>query len=270
MSEQYLHRDDAPFGEGVWERIDSAVVETAKGQLSARRLLHTMGPYGLGLKTLPFGDAPTGGKTVEGVTVTASCLVPLAMLYSEFSLPVRDIAAYEQSGLPLDLGPATRAAIALARQEDQLIFNGFDSLGAKGLLNTPGVRSIKLKAWNEVGAAVQDIISAVNELDNAGFQGPYALALTPKSYNHLLRLYPQGNITELEHVRQIVTDGVVKAPGLTGGGVLVATNGPFANIVIGQDMMTAFIGPAAGQYEFAISETIALWLKQPEAVCVLK
>ena len=54
-------------------------------------------------------------------------------------------------------------------------------------------------------------------------------------------------MTELEHIRQIVTDGVVKAPGIPGGGVLVDTSGPFANIVLGQDLMTSFVGPAPGR-----------------------
>jgi uncharacterized linocin/CFP29 family protein len=54
------------------------------------------------------------------------------------------------------------------------------------------------------------------------------------------------------------------------GGVLVARGGPFADIILGQDLMTAFIGPAAGRYEFTVSESVSLWLSQPEAVCVLK
>ena len=77
-------------------------------------------------------------------------------------------------------------------------------------------------------------------------------------------------MTELEHIRQIVTDGVVKAPGIPGGGVLVDTSGPFANIVLGQDLMTAFVGPAPGEYQFSIFETVTLWLRVPQAVCVLK
>ncbi len=270
MSEQYLHRSDAPFGNSVWEQIDHAVVESAKSQLSGRRVLHTMGPFGLGFKAVPLNDTTSAGKTVEGVTISASCAMPVAMLRSDFTLSVRDIAAFEQSGAPLDLSAATKAAIAVARQEDQLVYGGFQPLGATGLLNTPGTRSVKLKPWNEPGAPVEDVINAATELDNAGFHGPYALALTPKSYNHLFRKYPQGDMTELEHVRQIATDGVIKAAGIAGGGVLVDTSGPFANIVLGQDLMTAFVGPAPGEYQFSIFETIALWLRVPQAVCVLK
>ena len=80
MSEQYLHRGDAPFGDGVWEAIDSAVVGAAKSQLAGRRLLHTIGPQGLGSKVFPFGDSPVPGNTVEGVTVSSSCMIPVAMI----------------------------------------------------------------------------------------------------------------------------------------------------------------------------------------------
>ncbi|MEN6578639.1 MAG: family 1 encapsulin nanocompartment shell protein [Phycisphaerales bacterium] len=267
MSEQYLHRGDAPFGDGVWEQIDHAVVEAAKSQLSGRQILHTMGPFGLGLKAVPLGDAQAKGKTVEGVTVSTSDGLPLAMLRSGFSLPVRDIAAYAQSGVPLDLGSAAQAAIAVARQEDQLVYNGF---GGTGLLNASGVGSVKLKTWNEVGAAVEDIINAATELDNADFHGPYTLALAPKLYNRLFRRYSEGQMTELEHIRQIATGGVIKAAAIPAGGVLVDTSGSFASIVLGQDLMAGFVGPSAGEYEFSVSETLALWIKQPQAVCVLK
>jgi uncharacterized linocin/CFP29 family protein len=269
-SEKYLNRGDAPFGDRVWEEIDKVVVETAKGLLTGRRLLHTITPDGLGLKALPFRDTPVPGKTVEGVTVSTSCMVPVAMIQSEFSLSARDIAAFEENGVPLDVNRVILAALALARQEDQVIFEGFPSLNVVGLLNTPGCRSVKLRSWNQPGDAVADIISAVTELDQAGFPGPYSLALTPASYNHLFRLYPHSELTELEHVRQIATDLVVKAPALSGGGVLIDTSGPYARIVLGQDMATSFTGPGPARYELAILESLALWIQVPEAICVLK
>ncbi len=269
-SEKYLNRGDAPFGDQIWEQIDKTVVETAKGQLTGRRLLHTISPDGLGLKTLPFRDTPVSGRTVEGVTVSSSCMIPVAMIQSEFSLSIRDVAAFEEARVPLDVNPVVKAALAVARQEDQLIFEGLPPLSTVGLLNTPGVRSVKLRPWNQPGDAAADIVNAVTELDRAGFPGPYSLALTPASYNHLFQLYPHSELTELEHVRQIATDLVVKAPAIPGGGVLVDTSGPYASIVLGQDMATSFTGPGPARYEFAIIESLALWVQVPEAICVLK
>jgi uncharacterized linocin/CFP29 family protein len=270
MAENYLNRGDAPFGDKVWEQIDTTVVEAAKSQLSGRRLVHTIGPYGPGVKALPFRDFPVGGKMVEGVTVESSCIIPVVMIHSEFSLSVRDIAAFEQAGTPFDLNAVAEAAIAAAREEEQVIYNGLAALNTVSLLNTPGTRSVKLRPWNAVGDAVEDIIAAVTELDSGGFMGPYALALTPKSYNHLFRRYQYGDMTELDHVRQIVTDNIVKAPALPGGGILIDTSGPFVDIVLGQDLMTSFVGPAPGQYQLSILESIALWVRVPGAICVLK
>ena len=77
-----------------------------------------------------------------------------------------------------------KAALAVARQEDQLVFDGFPSLTTVDLLSKPGARSVKLRPWSQPG-------DAVTELDRAGSPGPHSLALTPASYNHLSNCTPQ-------------------------------------------------------------------------------
>lgn len=270
MSDKFLHRDDAPFSEKVWERIDQAVVEAAKGQLSARRVLHVEGPYGLGLKSLPSVEKEIAEAAGEGVSLAASSATPVAAIQSAFTLSARDVAAFEGTGLPLDLRAAVAAAMSCARQEDALLFSGAKALGVEGLLTAKGTQSLKLKSWEELGGAVNDLIQGVTILDKAGFHGPYALALTPALYNLLFRRYRQGNVTEIEHMRTVVTDGVVKAPAINAGGVLIASGRQFASIVLGQDLMTAFVGPSGRNYELVISESLALRLAEPAAVCVLK
>ncbi len=56
MADKYLGRDDSPFGDEIWGKLDEVVVAAAKSQLSGRRLLDMQGPYGLGLKSLPLAD----------------------------------------------------------------------------------------------------------------------------------------------------------------------------------------------------------------------
>lgn len=270
MSHHHLLRDDAPFGSTVWSRVDEAVLGAAKAQMSARRLLHIDGPYGLGLKTVPGPEAPAGKPDVEGVTLSAAAGVPVAEILASFSLPARDIAAFETSGLPIDLAPAAQAGAACARQEDALIFGGSKALGAPGLLSAKGTQTARLKAWTEPGAAAENLIDALTKLDAAGCHGPYSLALGPELYNLLFRRYNQGNQTEIDHVRTFVTDGIVKAPALGDSGVLLASGRQYASIVVGQDLSVGFTGPADGSYEFFVSETLALRLAVPDAVCVLK
>ncbi len=96
------------------------------------------------------------------------------------------------------------------------------------------------------------------------------MALAPAEYNLLLRRYPQGDGTELDHIRTIVTEGVVKAPGLKKGGVLLASGSYFTSLVIGQDMTIGYIGPEGNNMLFHVIESLALLVKVPASICVLK
>ncbi len=262
MASKYLGRESAPFGEEVWAALDAAMIEAAKSQLAGRRLLPLEGPYGLGLKAVPLPEE----EVASGMFVSKT--LPLVFLVEEFEMPLRDIAAYERDGLALNLQPVAQAAIALARREDELLFHG--AAGVPGLLNAPGVQKMKLSDWSEVGTAMDDLIKAVTALDAEGFHGPYALGLAPARYNLLFRRYPQGPTTEMEHVRTLITGGLVKVPALREGGVLLAVGRQFASIVLGQDMRVGFIGPDEEGLEFTVSESIALYLKVPASVCVLE
>lgn len=266
----FLHRDDAPFSGAVWERIDNVVVEAAKSMLSARRILHVEGPYGLGIKSVPGPDAVLEDQGEDSAGLSSGAVTPLGLVSKTFGLSARDIAAFEQTGMPFSPGPAAQAAIACARREDDLLFNGSKAMGVTGLLNAKGVQSVKLGTWNQVGGAADDLIKAATALDDAGLHGPYTLALAPKRYNLLFRRYEQGNMIELEHLRSLITEGIAKVPALSAGGVLLASGRQFATVVLGQDLVTGFVGPADGGYEFNVSESLALRLLQPKAVCVLK
>lgn len=262
MSSNYLGRSDAPISAETWALLDRAMVDSAKSVLAGRRLLEIEGPYGLGLKAVPLEDC----RVSECLAV--SQFVPVHMVSTRFSLGLRDIVSYEQNGLPFSAAPAAQAAIECARQEDALIFEG--AAGIAGLTTHEATGSYALSSWNTVGKAADDIIQAMITLDEAGYHGPYALALAPARYNLLFRRYLQGQSTELEHIRTIVTDGIFKAPVLKSGGVLLATGKRYASIVLGQDMMVGYVGPAGDSLEFSITESLALLIREPASICVLR
>jgi uncharacterized linocin/CFP29 family protein len=262
METKYLGRDDAPIKPETWNLLDSTMVDAAKTVLTGRRLLHIEGPYGLGLKAVPLEDCS------ESECMLVSQFVPVHMISTTFSLGVRDLLSYEQNGLPFSASPVSDAAIKVAQMEDSIVFEG--APGTPGLLTVTGSNSQKLASWSTVGKAADDIIQAMITLDEAGYHGPYALALSPGRFNLLYRRFMQGVGTELEHLKSIVTDGIFKAPALKNGGVLIATGQQYASIVIGQDMTAGFVGPVGDALEFSISESLALLVREPASICVLK
>ncbi|MEN6355872.1 MAG: family 1 encapsulin nanocompartment shell protein [Armatimonadota bacterium] len=267
MANKYLGRDDFSGSEEVWARLDEIVISSAKSQLSARRLLDIEGPYGLALKSVPLPDRIVKEADPK---VMAGGVLSVPLIETTFSLGARDLAAFESGGFSLDTEAVATAAINMASAEDALIFEGSKELGIEGLLNAKGVQSVKLGNWDEVGAAANDIIKAINALDTAGFHGPYLLALSPDLHNLLYRLYPQGYQVEMQHVESIVGSSVIKAPGIKNGGALLAAGKQFASIIIGQDMTAGFVGPEDGRFVFSISESLTPYIRVPASVCVLK
>ena len=57
------------------------------------------------------------------------------------------------------------------------------------------------------------------------------------------------------------------APNVAG---LLAAQVRCASIVLGQDMNVGYIGPAGSRQEFSISESLAVRIRQPEAICILE
>jgi uncharacterized linocin/CFP29 family protein len=265
----YLQREDAPFGGEVWELLDATVAGVAASQLSVRRVVETVGPYGYGLKQLPGTDELIAEQ--DGVGIAASQAIPVVQLSTSFTLSRRDIAAFKASGVTPSLAPVAQAALSIAAQEDKILLEGSKKNAVAGITSAEGISKVALRDWKEVGAAADNLIEAVSVLDKAGFHGPYSLALTPDKYNLLFRRYPQGNATELEHVSQLITGGVVKAPALSAGGILLASGPQYVAILMGQDLKVGFVGPTGDMgYEFTISESFALQVRAPGAICVIK
>ena len=51
---------------------------------------------------------------------------------------------------------------------------------------------------------------------------------------------------------------------------LLATGKQYASIVLGQDMTTGFVWPAGDSLGFSISESLALLVREPASICVLR
>ena len=104
MANKYLAREDAPFDAEIWDVLDAAMKQAAKNQLVGRRLLDVQGPFGLGLKSVPLGDAESESGLI------ASQVLPVLFIQESFTLGTRDVANYEREGIALDTCPVSDAA----------------------------------------------------------------------------------------------------------------------------------------------------------------
>lgn len=261
-----LNRAPAQLPEPVWQAIEGAAVEAAKRRLTARRFIDVEGPFGVGLTAIEAGNddycrAPAADEA--GAVMGRAISVP--MLRRPFRLSVRRLAAHLDLGQPLDLTPAEEAAEAVATREEDFIYHGQQAFSLPGLLTHEGRQRVEGGDWAGVDRALADVLAAVTRLDEAGYLGPYALALPPPLYNGLFRLYPGSDVMQLEHLRRLCTRGIFKAP--IAEGVLVDPR--VGAIVLGQDLRAGYIRQDGVHYEFYLSESIVLRIDEPRAVCAI-
>jgi uncharacterized linocin/CFP29 family protein len=268
----YLSRESSPLPAELWQQIDAAVVETARGTLSGRRFLHLGGPLGIGASVVPIDDATTVGEVVKDgiITTQGRRYVELPLLYEDATLLARDLETAAASGLVPDLAAIRSAARAVARKEDRLIFIGNPDRGYEGLVTAQGVNTIERKDWSAGENAFADVAYGIEVLLEKGIAGEEVLVLSPDLALQLQRLQPGTGLLERDRVAELVGGHVVVSPALgTGKAVLVCAESENMELVVGQDMTTAFLEQSGLNSSLRVLETILLRIKHREAVVVL-
>jgi uncharacterized linocin/CFP29 family protein len=262
----YLNRHAAPFGDGVWQRLDEAAVHAARDVLTGRRFLDVEGPYGVGLTSVEVGNddfCRQPGPEEAGAVMGRAISVP--MLRKDFRLSIRRIAAYRDMGQPFHVEPVQAAAEAVAAREEEFVYYGQPDFQLPGLLTAEGRQHHDGGDWTDLDRALEDVLAAVNALDARRFRGPYALALAHPLYNGLFRRYAGTDMLQLEHLRRLCQRGVYKAS--IEGGVLVDPR--VGRLVIGQDLMAGYANQDGVHYHLYLSESLVLMIEEPGAICTI-
>ncbi|MEG6585017.1 family 1 encapsulin nanocompartment shell protein [Dendrosporobacter sp. 1207_IL3150] len=276
----FLDRNAAPLTEAEWGRIDEAVISTARRTLVARRVIDVLGPLGSGVYSIPYsvfsGKSPTGIDMVgenEDFVVEASrrATINLPILYKDFKIMWRDVEADRHLGLPIDVSTAAVAGNFVAVQEDNLIFNGNEELGHDGLFTVKGRQTVDICNWDEPGSALADVVKAVGKLSQAGHYGPYAMVVSPILFGRMVRVFGNTGMLELDQVKALISGGVHYSNVISGSkAVVIATGSQNLNLAVGQDMVTAYMGPTNMNHVFRVLETIALLVRRPDAICTIE
>ena len=111
---------------------------------------------------------------------------------------------------------------------------------------------------------------AIAKLRGAGFTGPYAAVMSPEMYARLAGLMQHGR-REVEMVERLLGAGLFQSTVVPVGQVLLLSPQDWnVDLVVGQDIITAYVGNEGLDHRFRIFETLALRIKRPEAICLLK
>lgn len=270
---------DSPLTNVEFGELDQTVIEAARRQLVGRRFIELYGPLGRGIQSI-FNDIylenyeakmDFQGSFDTDIESNKRVNYTIPMLYKDFVLYWRDLDQAKVLDIPIDFSPAANAARDVAILEDQMIFHGSKEFDIPGLMNVKGRSTHLVGNWYESGSAFQDVVEARNKLLEMKHNGPFALVLSPELYSLLHRVHKDTNVLEIEHVRELVTDGVFQSPVLKGKtGVLVNTGRNNLDLAISEDFETAYLGEEGLNHPFRVYETAVLRIKRPSAICTLE
>ena len=275
----YLLRSQAPLTDPEWQALDRTVVEVARRNLVARRFLAITGPVGAGVQSYA-ADRFMGAETAEislfgaeekgAIQVQSRHFVPLPILYHDFIINWRDLETSRRLGTALETTGAAIAASNVSAMEDRLIFNGYSEFQQEGFLNAEGRQMLPLGDWSVEGGAFEAVANAVQSLVQANFRGPYTVAASPQLYVQLNRIFDNTGVLEIDQIRRLVRGEVYTTPVLPENIAVVVAAGPEnMDVLIAQDLMTAFLETTSMQHHFRVLEVLSLRVKRPGAIATL-
>jgi uncharacterized linocin/CFP29 family protein len=253
----YLMRDGAPISEHVWHEVDEMVARVVSRVLVARRFMPLVGPLGWGVEVAPRVGFTTVGNAY--VSNERTEYVPLEAITALFLLRLQEIARADQTPFHMDLGAVATAAVELARREDEIIIGGLIESAEHGAIGN----------WSEINGPFESIVGGLATMRATGFDGPFALVLNYGTYARLASLMLNG-IREIDAVERLVEVGIFQTPAVPEGqALLVSPQSWNMDMVVGQDISTAFLGNDKLSLAFQITETLALRIKRPGASLLL-
>ena len=178
-----LYRDVAPVSSKVWEEIDERAVEVLKAYLSARKVVHVVGPKGLNYNAVPEGRL-ANVQEVDGVYFGNYQVVPLTESRVEFEMDRWELDNLERGAKDVDYEPLEKAMEKIALFEERAIFDGLDKAIIEGLDGEKSENSIGL------GLGTEEIMDAITQgiikLRKAYVKAPYTLVVSPEAYKRIL------------------------------------------------------------------------------------
>ncbi len=263
-----LKRDLAPITTEAWEQIDEEATRVLKLHLAGRKLVDFAGPFGWkkgGVNTGHLKHLEKG--TIEGVRYAVREVKPLVELRSPIILKILELDYADRGATDIDLDPVIDTAEKVAHAEDSAIWHGFADGQIEGIIPSSPHTPIDVESVSDWPRAIE---AAKETLRLAGVNGPYALAAGIESYDELVGAGVDGYPLRKRIEENIIGGGIVWAPALEGGAVLLSIRGGDFELTVGKDLSVGYAGADRKEVELYITESFTFRVLEDKAAILLR
>ncbi|WP_440059199.1 encapsulin [Thermogladius sp. 4427co] len=185
----------------------------------------------------------------------------LTDISARFRISQKDIEYHKKFNVLPEMTEAYNAISQIVAEEERFIIETLSS-------NAGSV--IKIGPWDAPGESVRDIAQGVSELVKKGARKPIILILNPSRFVKLLSVSERLGISDLDRVRQLVDDVVVHPLIPVDECILLSTQNNVVDIVYGSNGSIEYIGPEDGYQAFRAITSLAVRIKDPSKIVLLK
>lgn len=215
----------------AWTHFDNAIIEIARhrlvgvGDLISRGLTYNV-PNAMGVTRIEWqrtGDIGSAELNMAGVTEGSNdrpemdlVNMPLPIVHKDFWINIRQMAASERSGMPLDTTLAQLAARKVSERIESMLFLGDTTLGTNnqiyGYATAPNrITGSTTASWATATGAqiVADVIAMIAAAKAKEMHGPFVFYVHYSAMSHL------GDDYKAESDKTIL-QRVMEVPGVAG------------------------------------------------------
>ena len=272
---QFVGLDEQELTTEQYKLIEDAIITAAQKPIVGRTVMPyvELNDYGiLNIQTYEqtaMGPASIGmgavQQNMDRVGLTPKTL-PLPVLWKDFTIYARDLAASRRLGIPLDTSNASDAGRRVAELEETLIWEG-----TKGFIGFMGVVGRLTQAtagsWATAENAYKDAKAAVADLEAAGYGSRPTLCVTPLQKAAMRAHIGTTSDTVLEKVTELCDVVTVHFFADDASALAVVPDPENFQLKIGQNVVTRPWELPGGDWFFRTYEALIPQFKRATSIC---
>jgi len=258
-----LKRSLAPITDESWEEIDDTAIEVLTNQLTARKFVDVSDPKGWDFSSVTEGRLDIKEANPEKVRYGLRKSLPMLETRATFILDIWELDNKNRGAGDVDLTPLEDQVKEAARFEENVIYNGLEEAGVKGLNE---VSETTLDLPESPTDVIEVASKGVTTFQDNSIEGPYSLVVSREIWQDVAK-YSKGYPLK-KQLEDLLGGGIIYSPEVDGA-LLVSTRGGDFELTLGQDFSIGYENHNSNEVTLYVTESFTFRVLEPAAIISL-
>lgn len=263
---EFLNRVNAPFGDLIWQEIDSLLGEYLSKRLTLRSVVDFKDEYSYDTDSISTKKISTL-KDDKGLTISKREPISMVEVKKTFSLPKSVLEDIQRGVSDYDDSAFREAANDFSEIENSIILSGLLEANINGIISNSEIKSMKIKSTKDILAGVAKAMGMFNkEFVSGGFKLVISSQTMGKLYTELFDgVSIKSELDNILGSNEIVVNQTIG----NDKALIISQRGGDFEFYSGLDVCVGFEKESAKSIELFLLQTLAFRVINPEAAILL-